>query len=462
MKLRPYQQEAVDNAFAAWARGERSSLLVCATGGGKSLAFSEVIRRHLARGGKRALVLADRSWLVEQARDNVIDHGCFAEIEMAEQRVNRSNPPAVVCASVQSIVRRLKDFDQETFDLVIIDEADLALAPSYRKILDYFPKARVFGVTATPERADGLALGELFESVCLDVDIRDLIDAGYLANVRQWPVKVLDLSRLKMGPDGPDEASLERILLEERHLHEVVKPTLELSGDRPTLVFAKSIAHATALAALFNRYRPGSARSVSGKTKRQTQREILADFVAKRFQFLCNCNLVMRGVDVPPIACVTMARPTQSRTVYIQGLGRGTRLSPETDKKDLLVLDFTDGADNFSLVSAVDVLGGKSTAEERERAREILDEKPGASVTETLDQAKEELEADAAMRKRVQAKVKYRTRELAIRDPIDWKALPLGKESDEVIAERIGTTAATVECARHRLGVKMERKEKAA
>lgn len=463
MKIRPYQAEAVANTFIEWKAGRRSTLFVCPTGGGKSFVFSKVAERHMKEGGKGVLILADREWLVTQARDNIVEHTKLSVgIEMAEQRFEYPRLPKVVCASVQSMIRRYKRFPPNAFDLVVIDEADLAMAPSYRTILDYFAKARIFGVTATPERADGIALGELFESVSLDIDIRDLIDAGYLSGVRQWPVKVLDLSRVKIDDGDFDEASLERVLMEERHLHEVVKPTLELAGDRPTLVFATTVNHARALAALLNRYRPGCARSVHGKMQRSIRRLTIGDFLAKKFQYLCNCNLLMRGVDIPPVACIAMARPTQSRTVYVQGLGRGTRLSPETGKKDLLVVDFTDGSDSFSLVSAIDVLGGKSSAEVRERAREIVDEKPGVKVTEALDEAEEDLRKDAALRDRVRAKVKYRTREIPFREPIDWAALPLGKEPDAVIAERVGTTTATVTCARHRLGIEMEKVVKVA
>ena len=451
---RPYQLEAVDRAFADWKRGCRSTLFICPTGGGKSLVFSLVARHHRQDGGRRVLVLADREWLVTQARDNIVQHaGLSSGIEMADEKVDRERLPEVVCASVQSLVRRLRDFPPKTFDLIVFDEADLALAPSYRKIATRFGMARILGVTATPERHDGVALKEMFESVCLDVDIRDLIDAGYLCNVRQWPVKVLDLSRVKIADGDFDGPLLDKILCEERHLHEVVRPTMDLSGDRPTLIFGTSVLHAQALAALFNRYRPGSARSIHGKTPRAARREILGAFVRREFQYLCNCMLIGRGVDVPEIACVAMARPTFSRTVYVQGLGRGFRMS--ANKADCLVIDFTDNSDNFSLVSAIDVLGGRSTPEARERARQIVEEEPGERVTDALDRAARELEADATMRARVRASVRFKKREMQFREPIDWKALPLGRVSDQEIAEKVGTNAATVACARHRLGIKM-------
>lgn len=177
--LRSYQLEAVEMALAQWKSGKRSTLLVCPTGGGKTITFAEIILHHLVNGGKRALVLADREWLVEQAFRRIAAHTLErAGIEMGSRRVQRDNLPPVVCASIQSMVRRLDDFAPDAFDLIVIDEADLAFAPSYRKTVDYFSGARIFGCTATPERNDGNALSEIFEDVCGDVDIRDLIDAN--------------------------------------------------------------------------------------------------------------------------------------------------------------------------------------------------------------------------------------------------------------------------------------------
>lgn len=452
MELRSYQAEAVERAFACWAAGKRSTLFVCPTGGGKTLVFAEIVRRHLEAGGRRVLVVADREWLITQAWDAVAAQADVeVGIEMNVQRVDRTSLPHVVCASIQSLVHRFHDFDADAFDLIVIDEADLALAPSYRRVVDYFVGARIFGCTATPDRGDGVALGDMFEDTCGDIDIRDLIDAGYLCTVRQHTVRVLDLSRVKMVDGDLDEASLERILTEERHLHEVVKPVLELAGDRPTLVFGMTVRHAELLAALFNRYRPGCARSIHGKTKKDVQRALVRSFVAREFQFLCNCNLVMRGVDIPPISCVAMARPTQSRTIYVQGLGRGTRMS--SGKSDLLVLDFTDNATTFSLVDAVDVLGGRVTAEERERAREIVDEQPGADVSLALAQAREDLK-DASIRARVLANVKFKTWEVIIYEPIDWLKQPLGKVPDHVIAASLGLSKTTVGQMRKKFGIK--------
>jgi superfamily II DNA or RNA helicase len=451
-KLRPYQRQAINAAFREWKRGRRSTLFVCPTGGGKSLTFSRTAERFRPQG--RTLVLADREWLVTQARDNVEKHTQLrVGIEMAEHRVRRDALPDVVCASVQTLHRRIGDFGPDAFGLIVVDEADLAMAPTYRKILDYFTSAKILGVTATPDRADGQGLGELFETVCHSVEIGDLIRDGHLAPIRQRVVKVLDLSLAKVQGGDFTDASLERILTEERHLHEVAKPTLELSKERQTLVFATSVKHAAALADVFNRYKPGSARHVHGGMDSEERRDVIDPFLRGEFQILVNCALLLRGVDLPPVACIAMARPTQSRALYAQALGRGTRLHP--GKTDCLVLDFGDNASQHSLVTALDFLGGKHKPEVVERARELLDEQGDGDVLNTLDEAERQVEADPALRERVLAMVKYRTRVVAQTGPkgIDWDSQPLGQISDAQLAKRIGISRAVVSAQRQKRGI---------
>lgn len=450
--LRPYQRRAVDAAFKEWEQGRRSTLYVAPTGSGKTRTFCAVAARYKRTYGGRVLVLADRRWLVDQSYDAAIRHAMLrAGVEMATQRVDRRRLPDLVVASVQSIARRLHDFAPTAFSLVIADEADLALAPTYRRVIGHFPAARLLGVTATADRTDGIALGELFESVADEVELPELIRGGYLVPVRQRAVRVLDLKRIPVkGPDL-DEKLLDKILQEERHLHEVVRPTMAAAGDRPTVVYATSVDHAKALAALFNRYRKGCAAVIHGKLNPKQRKRVTAGFLARRTQFLVNCSLLLRGVDIPRIACIAVARPTQSRTLYAQALGRGLRTSPETGKRDLLVLDFTDNADELPLITAVDVLGGKALPEVKERARELLDEEPEQDVLEVLEQAKADVERDPAIRERVRAKVRFKTR--PPRDRIDWATAGLGEESDARRAKEFGVDAATVRTARLRLGI---------
>lgn len=420
MRLRDYQDIAVENTIAASRRGVRSALFVCPTGGGKSPVFAILAGRAAAKGA-RTLILTDRKVLTDQAADYVREWAPGLTVGFEQGARYTVGPlPDVVCATIQSIRRpsRLRRFRRDAFGLIVIDEADLGIAPSYSSVLERFPGAFRFGCTATPDRHDGRSLGEIFEEVAHTVDMRDLIERGYLSPLRRSLIRIESVSLESLPTHDGDfsDAALTRILTQERPLHEVARPTLELAGDRPTLVFAATVEHAEALAGIFNRYRPGAARVIHGGMKDAERAAILGAYRRREFQFLCNCALLLRGIDLPFVSCVAMARPTLSRALYAQSIGRGTRRAK--GKADLLVLDFTDNSDTHSLVSLVDVLAPGAPEDVKERAREIMDEEQGADPL-ALDRAEAELEADPALRERVRAKVAYRMRAAAL----DWNAI---------------------------------------
>jgi len=387
--LRHYQQQGVRSILRELST-RRSTVWVCPTGGGKSRVFCEVARRL----GGRVLVLADRVALVEQAAGNFATHAPGVEVE---------------CATVQmaSRPRWLREQAPDRFDLIVIDEADLAIAPSYRRVVDHFPGARIVGVTATPDRHDGKPLGTLFESVAGVVHMADLIRGGYLVRIRSMLTRIESVTLDEAGIEKGDfnREALGRILAAERPLHEVARVTLDNAGERPTIVFAASIAHAEALCEVFRRYRPGCARVVHSQQE-EDDGEIRDAFARREFQFLINVAMLTRGVDLPLTACIAMAAPTMSRPRYAQMVGRGTR--PADGKRDLLVLDFVGNGETHKLASVMDVLGGKLDEETRERARERMEERPGSDVLDEVDGAAAELAADPALRERVRAVVTAR------------------------------------------------------
>lgn len=453
-ELRDYQREAVDKTVAASRRGLRSVLFVCPTGGGKSHVFAELARLAHERG-VRTLVLTDRLELVEQAARQIERlAGLRVGFEQGMRRTGK-RPPDVVCATIQSFCRanRLRRFAPGTFGLVVVDEADLGVAPSYRTVLGRFPDAFVFGCTATPDRADGQTLGDVFQEIVHRVDMGDLIRAGHLSPLRRHLVRIesVSLEKVRVDDDDFSDSALEKILIQERALHEVVRPTLDLAGARPSLAFTATVAHAEALAAMFNRYRPGCARMMHGGMGTAERTAILDAYKRREFQFLCNCALLLRGIDLPFVSCIVGARPTLSRALYAQSIGRGTRVCE--GKPDLLVLDFTDNSTNHDLISPIDVLAPAASEEAKERAREILDEEQDGDPLEVVERARAELEADPALRERVRAKVAFRLRGVesaaskAARG-IDWDAQPLGEKMDTTIAADLGVAPSSVRNAR--------------
>lgn len=435
MNLRPYQADALERIQEALKNG-RSTLAVLATGLGKTVLFSHVAKRW----DGRCLVLAHREELIQQAAEKL--HAVTGEepsIEMADQRADDQpmygNAKCVV-ASVQTLSResRRRRFAPDTFGLVIVDEAHHAVASSYRGILNHFDAAKVLGVTATPRRSDELAMGQVFESVAFDYGIEAAVSDGWLVPIRQQMVKVedLDFSRVRSTAGDLNEGDLERILTEEKALHAVAAPTVELSGDLPTLVFCVSVDHARLMEELLNRYKPGSAKHLSGKSPREERREWVERFKSGRLQYLCNCGLFLEGFDAPSTACVVMARPTSSLALYVQVLGRGTRPLPgivdgidtptgrleaiaSSRKPNMLVLDFVGNAGRHRIVTAQDVLGGRWGEPVREYARKTAEsEGRAADVAEAFERAEAELallaeERERQRREAIRAKASYHT-----------------------------------------------------
>jgi superfamily II DNA or RNA helicase len=366
--LRQYQRDAIA-AVEHELSSKRSTLLVLPTGTGKTVVFADLAHRAVTAGG-RVLILAHRTELLDQAAEKLLALGIRASIEQGDRR--GSSRADVVIASVQSLRgKRLTRYLSDAFTLIVVDEAHHAAATSYTTVLEHFPRAKILGVTATPDRGDGRALGKIFGSVAFTYDMRTAIREGFLAPLRARRVLVgdIDLSAIRSHHGDFDQAELGKRLTEEKALHGVVSPLVELCGKRRTLVFGVDVAHAHALAEMINRYRPASAIAVDGSAKPEERAAALSLFRAGTFQFLVNCALFTEGFDEPSIECVAMARPTQSRSLYCQMLGRATRLHP--GKTHALILDFV-GNSKHRLVGPADALGGTLDEETRDQLEKLL------------------------------------------------------------------------------------------
>lgn len=454
MKARDYQKKALESAWDALQAG-KSTMVTLPTGAGKSLVFARLARSWVQFSGGRVLIVAPRRDLVDIAEKTVLQESgylCGVECGPAKSRPfapRFSNGELIVVASVQAMVHRLHNFKRDHFSLLVFDEADLACAPSFLRIKRRFSGAKIFGCTATPNRHDGKALSAIFETEAHKETLRDLIERGFLCPIKRCGIKIerseVDRDHFQAGDFDPKW--LDEIFIREKHIHEVVKPMLELAESRPTIVFGTSIRHGELLAEVFNRYRPGCARSVSGVSKDRA--ETMAAFRRGDFQFLCNCVLLGRGVDIPRVACIGMARPTLSRTLYAQMIGRGTRLYP--GKSDLLVIDFTFNSEIHPLTPAAMLTESADVAALAEEFES--EKKEGCSDSLALVRiAEAHLEKSAEIRKRIRAKVRFAQYE--IDGGYDWKAESrLGQMTDVELGNIIGRSPITVSWARNKLGI---------
>lgn len=395
MRLRPYQEEAVAAVLADLGR-RRSTLAVMPTGTGKTLVFAAVAKAMRPRG--RALVLAHTEELINQAATKIQRAvGLECGVEAGAARISAGELPDVLVASIQTMGReaRRARFDPADFALVVVDEAHHASARTYGDVLEYFSAARVLGVTATPDRLDGASLRRAFQNVAFVYEIRQAVADGWLVPIRQKRVIVesLDLAGVKITSDGDyDPHALEAALMREQTLHEIAAPVLALSGERPTLVFTPTVSAARELAKVIEA-RAGArcVQSIDGSMSSEERGSVLAAFARGRIRVLVNCALLTEGFDHPPIACIAVARPTRSRALYAQMVGRGTRPSDETAKTDLLVLDFEGQSVDHQLVTPAMIIDPGIDLAVAERADRILRRDGFLAVHEALDRAEQEL-----------------------------------------------------------------------
>jgi superfamily II DNA or RNA helicase len=389
---------------------------VLPTGCGKTVVFSRVAEARV-RLGRRVLVLAHRTELIEQGRRRMLADTQLDESDVGIEQGDRRalDGHRVVVGSVQSLRgARLKKYDPASFQTIIVDEAHHAPATTYRAIFEHFAGAERLGVTATPDRLDGAGLGRFFKAAAYVYEIRDAIGERYLVPVRARMVFIesIDLSRVRTTAGDLNEGDLETVMLDERALHGIAKPAVELTGERPTLVFAANVAHARALADTINGYAPGQAVAVDATTDAAVRRQTLKDYERRQFRFLVNCALYTEGVDLPLVGAIVMARPTESRALYAQMAGRGTRLLGRTweeslaaGKSDCLILDMVGNAGRHRLVCALDVLDGTIDEKVKQRAAARYREEE-VDVMDALDRGhREEL---VQQRLDLVAQVRYR------------------------------------------------------
>lgn len=397
--LRPYQASAVAAVLAEWARGVRSTLLDLPTGGGKTICFAQIARHLVETTGKRVLVLAHRSELLEQAQRKLRDVGVTAAIEQADKRAGRGVD--VVVASVQTLRgKRLHKFRPDEFAAVIVDEAHHANAASYRAILDWF-EALVLGVSATPKRADGQALGDVFQSVAFRYPLQKAIADGYLVPISARRVFVESINLAGVRDRAKDLATdeLAQAMATDEAVLGVVLPTLELVGDRRAIVFAVDVAHARALTVAICERKPGAARVAHGELSAEEREGLLVDFRRGRFQFLVNCALYTEGFDEPSVQAVVCARPTKSWALYTQMVGRGTRLLGATlaesiaaGKSDCLLVDVAGNSGRHKLVGPIDALAAGDVPDDVRREVERRLEDGETDLADAIAEATAEVE----------------------------------------------------------------------
>ena len=390
-ELRPYQRECIQRIVESYKANRRRVLVSLPTGTGKTVVFASFPRA--LRMKKKMLILAHRDELLEQAREKLlnIDPGITVTIEQAERRADPS--AQVVIASVPTLGRagskRLEALAPEDFSIVVVDEAHHAVAKTYRRIFEHFGvlageqgtanrgggsrnealrselpsnvarspspgSILLVGFTATPRRGDGRGLGEVFEDIVYARGIEDMIREGWLCPITGWRITTdVDLDQVEVRSGDFVESQLARAINQRSRNDAVLDAYSKYASGRRAIVFCADVAHAKAMAETFESAGV-NAQAVWGDMPRDARREALESLRTGATKVLTNCNVLTEGFDEPRVECVVMARPTKSRLLYAQMIGRGTRLY--SGKTHLTVIDVADNSREHSLAGIHNVL----------------------------------------------------------------------------------------------------------
>jgi DNA repair protein RadD len=369
--LRPYQIEAI-NTLLQKLKEKQFVLLECPTGSGKTVIYAELIKLYMKSFPRMYIgVIEPRVELINQTKEKILaawPEG-FMHIGTACATVGPVMlEKSVTVGSVQTLVRREM---KNNFDLIIMDEVhhfapltkrndfiELIEGMEYHDILRIFykrnKKLRILGVTATPFRLNhGYIYGtncrpdyhNLFPELDYSITLNQLIEAKYLSPWKAFqPVRInKELADIKLSHYGDYQIKdLSKEMSKEIHIHTAVDVYEKYGQNRKNvLIFAVTIEHANLLADAF-REKGYNAASVHSKMPMTERRQILNDFYDNKINFLVNVGILTEGWDSPKVDLIIMCRPTMSPGLFVQMIGRGTRI--HEGKENLLILDL---AENF-------------------------------------------------------------------------------------------------------------------
>ncbi|CAI4369392.1 CIC_collapsed_G0012040.mRNA.1.CDS.1 [Saccharomyces cerevisiae] len=371
--LRDYQQDAIDACVNSIRQGTKRIGVSLATGGGKTVIFSNLINQlrqnyfKERQGNFKSLILVHRRELALQATATLkkIFPDLKVHIEMGKYDCDIEDSDVIV-ASVQTLIRRLHKYDTNSVNLIIIDEAHHSVANSYRSILDHFKastaetKIPVIGFSATFERADKRALSMVMDKIVYHRGILEMIDDKWLCEAKFTSVKIeADLSDVKSTADDFQLAPLSS-LMNTKEINEVILKTYlhkkQEKSLKSTLLFGVDKAHVQSLHKLF-KDNGINTDYVTSDTKQIERDSIIQKFKNGETEVLMNCGIFTEGTDMPNIDCILLCRPTKSRSLLIQMIGRGLRLHHSKDHCH--IIDFI-GASSVGVVSAPTLLGIRS------------------------------------------------------------------------------------------------------
>ena len=377
--------------------GLNRQLVVMATGLGKSALAASVRESHGFH--KKIMMLVHMETLAVQMATTIAKWNptlrCGVEMAGSYADVDGIFPPHFIVASVPTLGRkgsdRIKRFDPFDFDCIIQDECHLGINDSFKRVYDHFgllqpnPDGLLFlGITATPNRADGQGLRELFDVIVFDMGIEKGIAQGWLCDIRGIRVKGhanLDAVKVRAGELAQDD--LEKAVNTPTRNALIVKEWYKHAYNRRTIAFTVDVQHALDLAAAFVAH-GAQAKAVWGDDKERHEK--IRGHKSGEYPIICCAQLLGIGYDDPLVNCIILSAPRKSFVRYAQEVGRGTRIAD--GKEDLLVIDVGDNASRHNLCSISTLLGlpkdldlkGESYSKAKQKLDRMAAEFPQANV----------------------------------------------------------------------------------
>jgi superfamily II DNA or RNA helicase len=358
-QLRDYQDRYKSQIYELWL-SHQSIMLQMPTGTGKTRLFASIVKdiHNLGIQNKKALkvlILAHRQELIKQISENIgIKYGIAHGKIMSKNWEEEFYPTQV--ASVQTLTRRLEKWGNKKFDFIIIDEAHHALAPTYVKICNEFPNAKILGVTATPYRMSRLSFRPMFNELIVSDSISQFIKNGYLSEYEYYSIKptskiqnlIDNITEFDFDGDYAEKA------LSSTFDKDVIRANLletyfKYANGKKGIVYTINKSHNERVCKMF--VNAGiNAKSIDSETKSEDRNSIVKEFRNGTIQILCNVNIFSEGFDCPDLEFIQLARPTKSLSMFLQQVGRGFRIHEEKDK--VIFLDNVGLYNKFGLPSA--------------------------------------------------------------------------------------------------------------
>lgn len=422
MPLRDYQIEALKNVNAAMAEGINKQLIVLPTGCGKTLIFSQIPKAIAMRPGEQLHVIVQRDELCWQSMEKLQKGNPDLNVSL-EKAEYRADPKAdIIVSSIQTLgiaktddagdwvySDRLKRFDPSRVRAVVTDEAHHLTAKQYAGMLRYFqvykpefqyddPSKLLIGTTATPNRSDNQGLELLFDKIVFNRDLRDMIEKGWLADIRAFRVDTMvDISDVGVRQGDFAIGELEETVNTPARNKLIVEKYLEIGKGLPGLAFTVDVQHSVDLADAFQKAGI-KAYAISGKTPKEDRRKLIQMYSEGSIQVLISCQVLLEGFDAPRATVALCCRPTKSKLLYTQSIGRVLRPYPAPEeaqgwtkyvKECAIVIDFVDVSSKHQLLQLASLFGlrpgfdtkGKKVTQALGEIEKLVGQTPGVNLS---------------------------------------------------------------------------------